>query len=161
MRSTTQVILPEQQLLESSETWTAVLAHIPDASVRQELHSAWTTSKGRESGNLNLARWKELLNKLSKLQVSSIIMSHLNKLRIFPMKANGGHKQLLDLLLCANMHLSLASAMSTSKQSNILSCLCIMALHLPCILKVCVMAGMEWPYYLAHESLQLGTVTPV
>lgn len=72
MQLTMQVILPEQQLLESSETWTAVLAHIPDAGVRQELHSAWTTSKGRESGDLNLARWKELLNKLSKMQVSSI-----------------------------------------------------------------------------------------
>ena len=74
MRPTMQVILPEQQLLESSETWTAVLAHIPDASVRQELHSAWTTSKGRESGDLNLARWKDVLNKLSKLQVSVITM---------------------------------------------------------------------------------------
>lgn len=72
MHLSMQVILPEQQLLESSETWTAVLAHIPDAAVRQEFHNAWTTSKGRESGDLNLARWKELLNKLSKLQVSSI-----------------------------------------------------------------------------------------
>ncbi|KAL3139750.1 hypothetical protein ABBQ38_004054 [Trebouxia sp. C0009 RCD-2024] len=64
----TEVILPEQQLLESSETWTAVLAHIPDAQVRQTLHNAWSSnSKGRDSSDLNTARWNELLKALPNI----------------------------------------------------------------------------------------------
>ncbi|KAL3154366.1 hypothetical protein ABBQ32_013844 [Trebouxia sp. C0010 RCD-2024] len=63
-----QVILPEQQLLESSETWTAVLAHIPDAQVRQGLHTSWSSqSKGGDSSDLNTARWNELLQKLPNI----------------------------------------------------------------------------------------------
>lgn len=73
MPLTLQVILPEQQLLESSETWTAVLAHIPDSNVRQFLHSAWSASKGRDAGDLNVARWNQLLEQLPKMQVSTII----------------------------------------------------------------------------------------
>ena len=70
--SASQVILPEQHLLESSETWTAVLAHIPDAHIRQVLHAAWSNGKGSESSDLNTARWNELLLQLPKIeQVSS------------------------------------------------------------------------------------------
>ena len=70
-----QVLLPEQQLLASSETWTAVLAHIPDINLRQTLHSAWSTSKERDSADLNVARWKQLLEQLPKMQVRTIITS--------------------------------------------------------------------------------------
>lgn len=63
-----QVILPEQQLLENSETWTAVLAYIPDANIRKDLHTAWSSSgKGRDSNDVNTARWNELLQSLPKI----------------------------------------------------------------------------------------------
>jgi len=66
-----QVILPQQQLFESSEHWTAALAHIPDPDVRDKLGRAWSNNgKGRPSDNsddLNVARWNELVHELASM----------------------------------------------------------------------------------------------
>ena len=66
-----QVILPQQQLFESSEHWTAALAHIPDPDVRDRLGRAWSNNgKGRASDNsddLNVARWNELVHELASM----------------------------------------------------------------------------------------------
>lgn len=64
-----QVILPEQQLLESPETWAGVLAHIPDPNTRHTLHSSWSNnSRKRDSSDLNVARWNELVTQVDKVQ---------------------------------------------------------------------------------------------
>ena len=64
-----QVILPEQQLLESAETWAGVLAHIPDTATRQKLHSSWSKNgKGQDSSELNAARWFELVSQLTDMK---------------------------------------------------------------------------------------------
>ncbi|KAA6424440.1 MAG: DNA primase small subunit-like [Trebouxia sp. A1-2] len=67
----TEVILPQQQLFESSEHWTAALAHIPDPDVRDKLGRAWSNNgKGRvssDSDDLNVARWNELVHELASM----------------------------------------------------------------------------------------------
>lgn len=64
-----QVLLPEQQLLESPEQWAGILAHIPDSSLRDKLHRSWSNNgKGRDAQDLNVARWNELVHELTSMK---------------------------------------------------------------------------------------------
>ena len=61
--------MPEQQLLENAEHCAAILAHVPDTGVRDKLQRAWSNNgKGRDSDDLNVARWNELVHELSNLR---------------------------------------------------------------------------------------------
>ena len=65
-----QVILPEQQLLESPAHWSGVLAHIPDPVLRSELHNAWSKqTSGHTSEDINVTRWNNLVHKLPSMTV--------------------------------------------------------------------------------------------